>query len=102
MIHVLATIELAAGRRSEFLKEFHAIMPSVKNETGCLEYGPAVDTPTPIAAQMPARPDVVVVVEKWASLSALEKHLAAPHMLKYREKVKHLVQSVHLQILEPA
>jgi quinol monooxygenase YgiN len=102
MIHVLATIELAPGRRSEFLREFHAIMPSVKSETGCLEYGPAVDTATQIAAQGPARPDVVVVVEKWASLPALEKHLAATHMLKYREKVKHLVQSVHLQILEPA
>ncbi len=51
MIHVLATIELAPGRRSEFLKEFHAIMPSVKSETGCLEYGPAVDTVT----QMPLK-----------------------------------------------
>src|SRR5271154_7088157 len=102
MIHVLATIELAPGRRGEFLKEFHGIMPSVKSETGCLEYGPAVDTPTQIPAQGPARPDVVVVVEKWASLPALEKHLAAPHMLKYREKVKLLVQSVHLQVLEPA
>ena len=51
MIHVLATIELASGRRAEFLKEFHAIMPSVKAETGCMEYGPAVDTPTQIPAQ---------------------------------------------------
>ena len=45
---------------------------------------------------------MVVVIEKWASLAALEKHLAAAHMLKYREKVKHLVQSVQLQVLEPA
>ena len=72
MIHVLATIELATGRRSEFLREFHAIMPSVKAETGCLEYGPAVDTATQIPAQGP-RPDTVVVIEKWAGLPALEK-----------------------------
>jgi quinol monooxygenase YgiN len=44
----------------------------------------------------------VVVVEKWVSLAALEKHLAAPHMLKYREKVKQLVIDVQLQVLEPA
>lgn len=102
MVHVIATIHVAAGRRTDFLREFHAIVPSVKGEHGCLEYGPAVDVPTSIAAQLPGRDDVVVVIEKWANLSALEKHLVAPHMLKYREKVKELVTGVELQILEPA
>ena len=49
MIHVIATIEVREGRRDEFLKEFHRIVPLVRQEQGCLEYGPAVDVPTGIA-----------------------------------------------------
>jgi quinol monooxygenase YgiN len=48
------------------------------------------------------RPDVVVVVEKWASLDHLKAHLTAPHMGEYRIRVKELVTGVSLQVLEPA
>jgi quinol monooxygenase YgiN len=43
----------------------------------------------------------VVVVEKWASLAALEAHLAAPHMVAYRTAVKDYVVETDLQVLEP-
>src|SRR5262249_32793445 len=101
MIHVIATIELAAGRREEFLKEVRLVVPQVRGETGCIEYGPTVDVPTGIPAQGPPRPDVVTVVEKWANLAALKAHLVAPHMEAYRPRVKHLVRSTTLQVLEP-
>jgi quinol monooxygenase YgiN len=102
MIHVIATISLAPGVRDEFLRHFHALMPSVHAEVGCIEYGPTVDVTSKIAAQAAVRPDVVVVVEKWADLAALEAHLVAPHMTSYREAVKSLVTGVDLRILEPA
>lgn len=102
MIHVIATIELAAGQREAFLKEFHALVPKVHAETGCLEYGPTVDVASGIAAQGSPRPDVVTVVEKWSDLAALQAHLGAPHMVDYRPRVKHLVRATTLQILEPA
>jgi quinol monooxygenase YgiN len=102
MIHVIATIQLAAGRRADFLKEFHAIVPLVRAEKGCVEYGPTVDYQTMIPAQIPMRPDVVTVIEKWASIDALQDHLMAPHMLTYRAKVKEIVTGVQLQVLEPA
>jgi len=102
MIHVVATIRLAAGRRVDFLKEFHALVPHVHTEAGCLEYGPTVDVPTAIAAQGPVRDDVVTVMEKWESLEALEKHLTAPHMMAYREKVRDMVVGTELLVLEPA
>lgn len=101
MIFVIATIQLVPGRRSDFLKEFHAIVPLVRAEKGCLEYGPTVDVSTNIPAQLPVRPDCVTVVEKWSDITALEAHLIAPHMLAYRGKVKDLVQGVQLQVLEP-
>ena len=102
MIHVIATIELVHGQRDRFLEEFRRIVPQVLEEEGCLDYGPAIDLPTGIAAQVPIRSDVVTIVERWESLKHLNAHLVAAHMTAYRERVKELVQKTTLQILEPA
>ena len=102
MIHVIASIEVEPGKREAFLAEFHKNIPNVLGEAGCLDYGPAVDLPTEIGAQMPIREHVVTIVEKWESLAALMDHLAAPHMAEYREKVKDLVREVSIQVLQPA
>lgn len=101
MIHVIATIHLTPGSRAEFLKHFHALVPEVQAEEGCIEYGPTIDVATPIAAQAALRQDAVTVVEKWASIAHLERHLAAAHMQRYRQKVQHLVREVELRVLEP-
>lgn len=101
MIHVVATIELQPGTRPAFLAEFQQVVPSVRAEDGCLEYGAAVDLPTKLAAQPPAREDVVVVVEKWRDVPALEAHLSAPHMNAYRERVRGYVVRSVLHVLRP-
>ena len=102
MICVIATIDLAAGGREEFLAEFRALVPKVLAENGCLEYGPAIDVITEISSQDPIRDDSVVVLEKWQDLASLKAHLAAAHMLEYRPRVRHLVVRTRLQVLEPA
>jgi quinol monooxygenase YgiN len=102
MLHVLATITIEPGKRAEFLTQFRWVVPQVRAEAGCIEYGAAIDVPTPIAVQAPVRPDTVMVIEKWESLAHLQAHLAAPHMAEYRQRVTGLVKSVSLQILEPA
>jgi quinol monooxygenase YgiN len=102
MIHVIATIELVDGQRESFLDVFRALVPKVRAEAGCLEYGPTVDVASGIAAQGSLRTNFVTVVEKWTDLAALKAHLVAPHMEDYRPKVKHLVRSTTLQVLEPA
>ena len=102
MIHVIATIELAPGQRQAFLREFHLLVPKVRAEAGCIEYGPTVDVASGIPAQGTPRDDVVTVVERWADLPALQAHLTAPHMQEYRGRVKELVRGTKLQILQPA
>lgn len=102
MICVIATIELVEGRRQAFLSEFRKIVPKVLAEPGCLEYSPMIDVPTGIGLQSPTRPDAVTVVEKWASIEALETHLIAPHMVEYRKAVKDMVIGASLRILTPA
>ncbi|MEO1999766.1 MAG: putative quinol monooxygenase [Planctomycetaceae bacterium] len=101
MIIVLASIEVVADRRTKFLEEFHQIVPLVRAEQGCMEYGPTVDAQTGIDSQA-TDANCVTVVEKWESVAALEAHLAAPHMQSYRVRVKELVVGMELKILEPA
>jgi quinol monooxygenase YgiN len=102
LIHVIATVELHRGRRGAFLDEFRKVVPHVLAEPGCLEYGPAVDAATDIAAQLPPREDVVTIVEKWEGLEDLRRHLTAPHMLEYRPRVKEMIAGSTLVILTPA
>jgi len=102
MVHVIATIELKPGVRDTFLDAFRGLVPQVKAEAGCIEYGAALDVASGSPSQIPMRPDVVTVVEKWVDLDALRAHAAAPHMGAYRATVKELVMRTMLQVLEPA
>ncbi len=75
MIHVIATIELHPGKRAEFLDAFHALMPAVHAEDGCLEYGPTVDAVTTIGAQIPHRENTVTIERiRGARLSLADQH----------------------------
>ena len=102
MIHVIATIEIADGQRDAFLEAFRELVPAVREEQGCIDYGPAIDSDTDIDKQTPKGTNVVTVVEKWESLEALKTHLVAAHMAEYRRRVKDLVLGMTLHILEPA
>jgi quinol monooxygenase YgiN len=101
MIYVVATVQVAPGRRADVLAEFQALVPLVRAEKGCLEYGPTIDVATGIPAQGAPRDDSFTVVERWEDLDSLQAHLMAPHMLAYRGKVKGLVLGTTLQVLEP-
>ncbi|MDD5168821.1 MAG: putative quinol monooxygenase [Syntrophales bacterium] len=102
MIYVIATIELAAGKRAEYLSEFNKVRSRVCAERGCLQYGPAVDTATDIPAQEPIiNKNIVTIIESWADVDSLKGHLTAPHMLAYREAVKDYVKRVTIRVLEP-
>lgn len=99
MIHVLAIITTKPGMRDAVLGLFHANMPAVHAETGCIEYGPVVDTE---ASPAKFGPDTFVVVEKWATADDLKAHAAAPHMAVYAAKVKDMVANRAIHILNPA
>jgi quinol monooxygenase YgiN len=101
MIHVIATIEVVRDKREEFLAEFRRLVPLVRAEAGCIDYGPTIDVETGLGAQLPLRGNVVTIIERWESLEALRAHLQAPHMAEYRERVKALVANVRLQVLQP-
>jgi quinol monooxygenase YgiN len=98
MIHVLAIITTKPGMRETVLEHFHANMPAVHAEAGCIEYGPAVDADFPGAKY---GNDTFVVIEKWESPEALKAHAASPHMAAYAAKTKELLEKREIHVLSP-
>jgi quinol monooxygenase YgiN len=101
MIHVVAIITAKPGQRGTVLEAFHANVPNVRAEHGCLEYGAAVDVDGFGGFQTPFGPDAFVVIEKWASPEALKAHAAAPHMAAYGAKTKPMIASRVIHVLAP-
>ena len=99
MIHVIASITVKNTRLESFIEIFKANIPNVMKENGCIEYSATMDVETDITIQQTDK-NVVTVIEKWESLSHLKAHFTAPHMLDYKSRVDHMVETVSLKILQ--
>ena len=102
MIHVVAILTAKPGQRDAVLEAFRANMPAVHAEPGCIEYGPATDTPGLGAIQTKLGEDAFAVIEKWESTDALAAHARAPHMATYAATTKDLLVSRVVHVLSPA
>src|SRR5215510_3226484 len=99
MVHVLAIITAHPGKRTQLLELFQAVIPTVREEQGCIEYGVAVD----VANADPAfGPDTYVVVEKWENLETLKAHSVAPHMKDFGQGAGPLIAKRAVHVLQPA
>ena len=101
MIYVIATMELVEGKRSEYLRELKKVIPDVRAEIGCLEYGPAGDVATDVPVQDPVNENVVTIIERWTDVQALKEHLKTHHMKTSREATKSFVKGLRVRILKP-
>lgn len=99
MVHVIASVRVKTGRRSEFLQILRENVPKVRQETGCIQYIPTVDVKTGLSQQVPDE-DIVTVIEEWSSINALRDHLVSPLMDAYRQRVADIVENVSLKVLE--
>jgi quinol monooxygenase YgiN len=102
MIHVIAVITAKPGQRGKILEAFHANMPAVHAEQGCIEYGPATDAEGIGPFQTKFGADTFVVIEKWESAEALKAHAASPHMVAYGAKTREMIASRVIHVLAPA
>lgn len=101
MVHVIASVRIKEGKRSDYLGVFKTIIPVVRSEKGCVNYFPAIDLPADLPAQK-LDEHMVTIIETWESLDALYDHLKTPHYLAYREQVKDIVENVSLKVLQEA
>lgn len=102
MIHVIAVLTTKPGRRETVLAALRALVPTVRAEAGCLEYGPAIDIAPSPPGTVAFGPDTLVVVEKWESAAALAAHSTAPHMAAFGREVADLLAARSIHVLEPA
>jgi quinol monooxygenase YgiN len=101
MIHVIASVRVKAGRISEYLEIMKSNVPKVREESGCIEYSPTLDSDAGLLQQR-LEENVVTIIEKWESLEALQDHFNATHMKAYLEKVKDMVEDVSINVLREA
>jgi quinol monooxygenase YgiN len=101
MIRVVAIVTCKPGRREEVLAAFRDVIPAVRAEKGCIEYGPSVDAEGFGAFQAKMGPDAYVVIETWASADELKAHAAAPHMAAFGAKTKDLIAARAIHVLAP-
>ena len=100
MIYVIAESILKSGCKAEFIQIAKANIPTVRAEEGCISYDLNEDCLTgPAAAN--ARADVLTFVECWESIEHLQKHLQAPHMKTFVEKVRNLREGSSLKVVTP-
>jgi quinol monooxygenase YgiN len=100
-VHVLAIITAKPGMRDKILEAFHANVPAVRAESGCIEYTATVDCEGAGGMQTKFGDDTFVVIEKWESLDALKAHAAAPHMAAYAARTKDMIASRIIHVLSP-
>ena len=102
MIHVLAIITAKPGMRDRILEAYRANVDAVRAEAGCIAYEAVVDVKSASIGFAQFGPDSFIVVEKWASMEALQAHAVAPHMKAYAAKVKDFTAARAIHVLEPA
>ena len=102
MIHVLAVITARPGMRDRILAAYRDNVAAVRAEEGCLGYEAVVDVAAAAPGFAQYGADTFVVVEKWASMQALQAHAVAPHMKAYAGKVKEWTANRAIHVLEPA
>jgi quinol monooxygenase YgiN len=101
MIHVIAVINTKPNQRQSVLELFQANVSNVLAEQGCIEYRATVDSEPALGNQTQFGADTFVVIEKWESVEALQKHFKAPHMAAYAERTRDLVASRVIHVLQP-
>lgn len=101
MIYVIASSELKDGCKARFVEIAKANIPNVLAEEGCISYVLNEDIDAGLPAQKEVRANVVTFVECWESLEHLHRHLQAPHMKAFAEKVRELRNSSALNVVTP-
>ncbi len=99
MIHVIATIYIENKMMGEALKIYKTFTPLVNKEKGCLMYLPTLDHKTDIQTQK-IEDSVITVIEKWENLERFKDHLVAPHVIRFRKRMKSIIKKVSVKILK--
>ncbi len=101
MIYVIVSVRTKPGKAAEYIEMFKKMAVKVRKEKGCIEYFPAVDAQIGMMPQA-ADPNVVTIIEKWASIDDLNTHLSNMNPQDRDKNEKDLVEGVMMKVLKEA
>src|SRR5208282_2989114 len=102
MVQLIVTVTTRPGRMADYVAAFGAMAPRVRSEEGCIEYDIYRDSTDP-RFDNKARPDTVVLCEKWKSIEALQQHTRnSPALVEFRQQVKDIKLESNYWLLTPA
>jgi quinol monooxygenase YgiN len=93
MIHVIAELTIAPGKRDQVVEHARAAIAETKKEEGCIGYD---------LYENPHDPSRMVFVERWRDRDALNAHARAPHFKVWREATKDCFSARKIDILSDA
>jgi quinol monooxygenase YgiN len=99
MIHVVAVITAHPGQRARILQAFAANRAAVLAEDGCIEYAAVIDAPGLPPSPGTLGEDTFMVLEKWASMAALQAHAKSAHMTDYGAKTREFTAKRAIHVL---
>lgn len=92
-IVVVVLSRAVPGRVEEGLEAFAEVAATTHTEEGCVAYA---------LHRSPADPDLIVLVERWASREALDAHLATEHLAAFRRDSHDIwAAPAEIHVLEP-
>ena len=93
-IVVVVVAQAKPGRGEDALAAFQRLAVATHGEDGCRLFA---------LHRVPADPERIVLVERWASRAALDEHVAAPHVVEFRTSGGDLwATPTQIMVLEPA
>jgi len=102
MVQLIVTVTTRPGRRDDYVAAFAVLAPQVRLEEGCIEYDIYRDSTDP-RFDNEARPDTVVLCEKWKSIESLQRHTCDNVALNaFRQQVKDIKVESRYRLLTPA
>ena len=91
MIIVIARAEVDPARLSELQPALDAMMRATWEESGCLSYSMAVESP---------EDGIVTVVERWADEAAIKSHFRQPHLAAFKAATSELILSMDIRMYD--
>lgn len=95
---MITRLEIIQGTREKCLEEFYKIVPTVFLQKGCIEYDAYVDSEDDRFNNI-KRPDIVIFVEKWESIEALQHHSKSDVLKGFREKIRDIKVNSEYELL---
>ncbi len=92
MVAIIAKMKFKAGKIDEGIELFKNLVPKVREEEGTLAYGICRDK---------ANPDLLVVIERYRDMQAIQAHSSSAHFKEFSKTVGQLLDGrPEINILE--